>query len=97
MIQRMRGAVVALAMFAIPVAGQAHGPNRDRFFHEASGFEVQTRSNGREMCLKGRNAETGQRFNLHLSGSGRVTGVFAGREVDYRTDRAAARRGVFRD
>ena len=97
MISKIFGAVAALAVFAVPVAAEAHGSNRDRFTHEATGYDVRTRSNGREMCLEGRNPETGQTFSLHLSAAGRVTGTFEGREVDYRTDRVAARRGAFRD
>ena len=91
---KMAGAAAMLALIAIPAAAQAHGSNRDSFTHRASGYEVDTRSNGREMCLEGRNPTTGGTFNLHVSASGRVTGTFEGQTVDRRIVRAAAGRGL---
>ena len=90
MIIRLAGAAAMLALIALPAPAQAHGSNRDSFTHRASGYDVQTRSNGREMCLEGRNPRTGGTFDLHVSASGQVTGTFEGRTVDRRIDRARA-------
>ena len=55
----------------------------DRFTHEPTGFRVTVKSSGGAMWLTGRHPVTGERFKVHVSRTGHVTGTWKGAPVDF--------------
>lgn len=62
---------------------------RDRFVHEKSGYVVETQEVGTGMKLTGRHPVTGSTFRLKVSRSGKVTGLWNGRPVEFVLDKTA--------
>lgn len=72
------------SMLAASSAAMAAPGFTDRFVDAKSGYVVESREVGSWLKLKGRHPESGSTFRLKLSSSGRVTGQWDGRPVDYR-------------
>lgn len=72
------------SMLAASSAAMAAPGFTDRFVDAKSGYVVETREVGSWLKLKGRHPDSGSTFRLKLSASGRVTGQWDGKPVDYR-------------
>lgn len=81
------GLAAAASLLTAAVPAAAAGPletTRFSFTEPQSGYDVRARRNAAgTMYLHGEHPQTGETFKLRVSSAGRVTGEFAGRDVDY--------------
>lgn len=77
------GAAAAATMMFGATGASAHPGVAGFFKHAATGYAVRLESNGREMCVFGTHPATGEKFRVHVTAEGHVTGTWNGEPVDF--------------
>jgi hypothetical protein len=84
MMKSILSTVAVAATLLSATMAQAQGRIIDRFYHKASGYTVVVRDAPRDgRVLEGVQKVTGEKFVMHVTAAGKVTGDFEGKPVSF--------------